>query len=243
MRIPLALLALFALGSFAPPELFGGPVQPLASALRWDAVPLDAERPERRRLGALTYLGSWSIRSDDPRFGGISAMHVADGELIALSDAGWLIRFGLRPGHGTASIRPLPAGPGNGLSKKDRDAESLVVADGSAWIGFEDSNQIWRYDLASWRATASATPPAMRRWSANSGAEAMLRLPDGRFLVFSEGRGFRAGATELLLFAGDPAVQGTRAARLGYRPPRGYRITDAARLPDGRLLFLNRRFR
>ena len=43
-----------------------------------------------------------------------------------------------------------------------------------------------------------------------------------------------------LLFAGDPAVAGTPALRLRYRAPPGYRITDAALLPDGRLLLLNR---
>ncbi|MEA3032544.1 MAG: hypothetical protein QOH86_560, partial [Sphingomonadales bacterium] len=73
----------------------------------------------------------------------------------------------------------------------------------------------------------------------NRGPEAMLRLPDGRFLVFEEGNG-RGG--DLLLFAGDPAVAGTRAAKLRYRPPPHYRATDAALLPGGRALVLNRRW-
>ena len=69
----------------------------------------------------------------------------------------------------------------------------------------------------------------------------MIRLRDGRFLIFSEGRRLPDGATEALLFDGDPAVEGTPFVRLGYRAPEGFRITDAAELPDGRLLFLNRR--
>jgi hypothetical protein len=44
------------------------------------------------------------------------------------------------------------------------------------------------------------------------------------------------------LFDGDPAVPGTRATQFRYRPPAGYRVTDSAFLPDGRLLVLNRRF-
>jgi hypothetical protein len=78
----------------------------------------------------------------------------------------------------------------------------------------------------------------MRKWRSNRGSEAMLRLPDGRFLVFCEGGG---GESPVLLFEGDPAVPGTKAELLRYRPPQGYRITDAALLPGGRLLFLNRR--
>jgi hypothetical protein len=78
----------------------------------------------------------------------------------------------------------------------------------------------------------------MRRWRSNRGPEAMVRLPDGRFLVFSEGGG---GDSPVILFAGDPARPGTAAVRLRYRPPDGFRITDAALLPGGGLLFLNRK--
>ena len=80
----------------------------------------------------------------------------------------------------------------------------------------------------------------METWSSNRGAEAMARLPDARFLVFAEGKGRES---EAVLFHGDPSVPGTRSATLRYRPPRGFRITDAATLPDGRLLLLHRRFR
>ena len=76
----------------------------------------------------------------------------------------------------------------------------------------------------------------------NVGSEAMLRLLDGRFVLFREERARSDGTIEALLFAGDPAVAGTSARPIRYRPPAGYRITDATTLPDGRLLFLNRRF-
>jgi hypothetical protein len=108
-----------------------------------------------------------------------------------------------------------------------------------AWIGFERLNQVWRLERPSWRAGAHAAPPAMRDWPDNRGAEAMVRLADGRFLVFAEGRG-RGGPA--LLFAGDPAVAGTGVEGFRYRPPEGYRPTDAALLPDGRILVLHRRF-
>ena len=77
----------------------------------------------------------------------------------------------------------------------------------------------------------------MEEWRVNNGAEAMLRLPDGRFLVFSEGKG---RISEALMFLGDPATPGTRTVRIRYKPPEGYRITDAVLTPDGRMLLLNR---
>ena len=82
----------------------------------------------------------------------------------------------------------------------------------------------------------------MRRWRGNSGAEAMVRLADGRFLVFAEGKDDGAPYSDAVLFAGDPAAAGTPPLRLRYRRPAGFRVTDAALLPDGRLLILNRRF-
>jgi hypothetical protein len=128
-------------------------------------------------------------------------------------------------------------GPGPPGDKANRDIESLVVQGDSAWIGFEQANAIWRYGRLRFETRSSAAPRAMREWSNNAGPEAMVRLEDGRFLLFAEGEG---GDSEAVLFSGDPALAGTKALRLRYRPPRGYRVTDAAVLPDGRLVLLNR---
>jgi hypothetical protein len=132
----------------------------------------------------------------------------------------------------------MEAGPGPADEKQNRDSESLVVFGRTLWVGYEQANSIWRYDRSGFAVLGSATPRAMARWNANHGAEAMVRLEDGRFIVFNEGKG---GDSEALLFAGDPAAAGTAAVRLRYRPPAGFRITDAALLPDGRLALLNRR--
>jgi hypothetical protein len=129
-------------------------------------------------------------------------------------------------------------GPGPPGDKANRDIESLVVHGGDAWIGYEQVNAIWRYDRTGFARRSSAEPHALREWSDNAGPEAMVRLPDGRFLVFAEGEG---GDSEAALFAGDPSVKGTLAVRLRARPPEGYRITDAAVLPDGRLALLSRK--
>jgi hypothetical protein len=208
-----------------------------------EPIPLSRDESARRRIGRLDYLGGWSLRSDDPRFGGISAMHVEGGRVTALSDAGTLFHFAL-PGEassGRVRIAPLRFGPGSATAKGDRDSEALAVHGDTAWIGFEGRNSIWRYSRIDWSFEAAAAPPLMRGWAANRGSEALLRLEDGRFLVFSEGAP-EAGLSPALLFHGDPADPATRAVPIRYRAPQGYRVTDAALLPDGRLLLLNRKF-
>lgn len=239
MRILFLLAAFVLLATIAPPALQQRDPPPPVTFIRYAPVALDEDSPGLKRLGRLAFLGAWALTSNDPRVGGISALHVEAGEALALSDAGWRIRLPLPSGRELerAQVAMVEEGPGPKGDKVNRDVESLIVRDGEAWLGFEQSNAIWRYDRRSFAARASARPRSMARWSDNAGPEAMVRVADGRFLVFAEGEG---GDSEALLFAGDPAVTGTPALRLRYRPPEGYRITDAARLPDGRLLLLNR---
>ena len=238
MRVVLPLLFLLLLATFAPLRLAPPEPPPARTELEFTPVPLSSGDPGLRTAGRLLYLGGWSIDSNDFRFGGISALHVDNGRVTAVSDAGSLIRFALPGLPEAARIEALPAGPGSGRIKSDRDAEAMTVHGNTAWIGFERRNSVWRYRLPAWRSDSSHAPPAMRKWSSNRGAEAMVRLPAGRFLLFAEGD---EGGSQVLLFDGDPAVRGARAIAMRYRPPEGYRITDAGLLPDGRLLLLNRR--
>ena len=240
MRILFLLGAFVLLATFAPPSLQHREPPPPVSLITYTPLALFEDAPAVKRLGRLDFLGGWWVRSNDARLGGISALHVDGGEALALSDAGWRIRLPLPPGPGPRSIRiaMVEQGPGPAGDKVNRDVESLVVAGGAAWLAFEQSNAVWRYDSRSFAARSSAEPRGMREWSNNAGPEAMVRLPDGRFLIFAEGNG---GDSEAILFAGDPAVPGTPALRLRYRPPQGHRITDAAVLPDGRLAVLNRK--
>ncbi|HET9640508.1 MAG TPA: esterase-like activity of phytase family protein [Allosphingosinicella sp.] len=240
MRFVLLLVALPLLATFAPPALQQREPPPAVTLVRFTPVALDEEAPAVKRLGRLTYLGGWALTSNDARLGGISALHVEAGEALALSDAGWRIRFPVPAGRSPAraEVAMVEEGPGPPGDKIYRDVESLVVEGDQAWLGYEQSNEVWRYGRRGFERRSSAAPPAMREWSDNAGPEAMVRLVDGRFLVFAEGNG---GDSEAVLFAGDPAVRGTPALRLRYRPPAGYRVTDAAALPDGRLILLNRR--
>ena len=225
-----------------------GPEPPLEgegeAPLVYLPVPLQADDPARRDVGGLHFLGGWELDSPDRRFGGLSALHVENGEALAVSDTGMLLYFPL-PGTAAAPrvrFRPVVDGPGPGRSRPTRDTEGLMVIGSKLWISFERVNAIWRYDRASLRGETGARPLPMRRWWGNTGPEAIVRLADGQTLVFEEGGEDGAPLKDAILFAGDPAVEGTQARRLRYRRPPGYRATDAARLPDGRILILNRRF-
>ena len=246
LRMLVLLAALFFIGRFAPPGLLSPARSDGPAMILFKPLALDSRDPARTKLGALTFLGGWSLDSPNRGFGGISAIHIDEGAVVALTDAGALIRFSLPKGTSVrGSIDPLPVGIGAPVAKRDRDTESMALFDGRAWIGFEWRGAIRRYVTASgtgWRSDAHHAPAAMRAWPNNSGAEGVVRLKGGRFLVFSEGAMRKDGTSEVLEFDGDPAVAGTAARSLGYRAPPGYRLTDAAVLPDGRLLLLNRRF-
>lgn len=202
-------------------------------------IALDPEDPRRTTVGRLRFLAGWELTSRDPAFGSISAMAV-DGEgLLLLSDAGGVVRLTLDPVR--AVFSDLPAGPGAGTAKRDRDSEALVVSGGKAWVAFEAHNAIWRYDRALSRSEASARPAAMRRWPGNGGAEAMVRLRDGRFVVFAERGRAPPGAAPALIFDRDPTDANARVSEFFHRAPTDYRITDTALLPGRELLLLHRR--
>jgi hypothetical protein len=241
-RVLFVIPAWGLLATFVPPGPLRPPGGPADATLSATAVAFDERDPGAGRAGPLVFLRGWELDSEDPRFGAISAMHVEDKRVLALSDAGALFRFDLplAPGVQRLRIVPLPHVPG--ASKRSRDTESLFVRGSDIWIGFESINAVKRFDRAG-REVSAARPAGMRRWRGNSGAEAMIRLPDGRFLVFAEGRDNDDPFSPVLLFEGDPARPATRSSALRYRRPAGFRVTDAALLPDGRLLILHRRFR
>ncbi|MGE7207523.1 esterase-like activity of phytase family protein [Sphingomonas sp. NPDC019816] len=219
-------------------------------------VTLDPRDPARRRLGALTFLGGVALRSRDPAFGGYSSLVVTGDRFLLLSDGGNIVHF--RMG---ADWRPrglhfgnLPAGPGIGWQKQDRDSESLVrdPRTGTLWVGFEGYNQIWRYSPDFTRAQGYVTPRAMAGWPVNGGAESLARMPDGRFVTISEEatatsaqrKGLKVAAASTrqgLIFAGDPLR--FRPRRFLYQVSPGHDVADAAALPDGSLIVVERGFR
>ncbi|EZP51096.1 esterase-like activity of phytase family protein [Sphingomonas sp. RIT328] len=222
-------------------------------------VALDPADPHRRTLGALTYLGGVTLRSLDPAFGGYSSLTVvrrADGDRVTLlSDGGNAVAFTLGSDWRPRGLRfvNLPAGPGIGWEKRDRDSESMAIdPHGTIWVGFEGANAIWRYAPGFARAEAQRAPAAMAHWPDNGGPESLARLPDGRFVTISEQRhvprarwrgtdGVRLASREALIFPGDPIT--TTPRRFAYLVAGIYDPSDATALPNGDLLVLDRAFR
>lgn len=214
---------------------------------RLEPAALFPDAPARQRLGALTFLRGFRFVSGDSAFGGFSSL-ATDGERFTLlNDGGQGIRFTLDAAgqlH-APSVFTLPDGPGSGWEKSDRDSESMAVdpATGKIWVAFETSNQIWRYARRFARAEALSAPRAMRSWPENRGAEAMMRLRDGRFVLIDESENWpgKPGVGGIV-FAGDPVRDPQRGFRFSYVAPAGFRPTDIAELPDGRWIAVNRRF-
>jgi len=168
---------------------------------------------------------AWRLTAPDRRFGGLSALVVDGGALLAVTDSGVAVRFA-PPGAGRASsghavrfaLRELPGGPGSAQRKAARDSESLAP-DGSGgwWVGFENRHSLWRFDRHFRRVIETRRLDV--DWPANSGAEALVRGPDGGMMALPELGGRAAGGA-----IGAPAW-----------------TSDATRLPDGRLVLLIRR--
>jgi len=244
MLVPLLLPILLTLSAdqdFDMRRPVLGPSSPVAAI----PIPLDADDPGRVRVGRLRYLKGWRLENDDQAFGSFSSMMVSDREILLLNDAGGFVRLarGAADAIGAARFGNLPGGPGGDGLKRNRDSESMTrdPATGQIWVGFESRNAIWRYSADLTRSEAGRRPREMRKWPSNAGAETMARLGDGRFLVISEGGKAPPGADEALLFDRDPTDPAARATRFYYRPPPGFRATDAAELPDGRVLVLHRK--
>ena len=207
---------------------------------------LDETDPARRTVGALRFLGAWELRSDNSDFGGISGLiALAPNRLLAVSDAGTLIGLTLSGNNRLEKtfIAALPGAYGDDVDYRDRDTEGMAhdPASGRLWVSYEARHAIRRFPPSLGRIDGTKRLTDTQDWKANGGVEAIVRLDDGRFLIFAETHLRADGSNSAFLFSGDPVEAGSRVTPFGYRAPAGYRPTDAALLPDGRVLMLNRR--
>ena len=217
-------------------------------------VAIDPDDASRTRIGGLTYLGGIELTGSDPAFGGYSSLQVVGDDFTLLSDGGNILRFTMgddwRPRD--VSGANLPAGPGIGWEKDDRDSESMASDGRYVWVGFERYNQIWRYDRGFSRDEGHVGPRAMAKWDANGGPESLALLPDGRFVTISEmshtpprrwagSKAARLKTRDALIFAGDP-LRDPHPQRFAVIETGRYDVSDAAALPNGDLLLLDRKF-
>ena len=193
-------------------------------------------------VGPLRLTAAWQLTSRNQRFGGYSALvQTEPGRLLAISDGGFTLDFP-EPGRtGPVSITDLFV-PNQGR-KVDRDTEAAQwdPVTGHLWVASEGRDLIMRFDPAL-NLEAFDRPMELRLWPSNTGPEAMALLPGGRLAVLCEcrSRWHDRAAHPALLFAGDPTT-GAQPQRFFVTGPWDYRPTDAAVLPDGRLLVLLRK--
>ncbi len=243
LRVGLLLPALLLVGGPRSGSLV--PVVGEAVTIVSTPVPLQPDELSRTRTGHLTLVGGWKL--DAPRsrqFGGWSALRIKGDQFTVIGDYGSVLRFRLtRFGRATeARIDPLPSGCGRQEDKKERDSESLAAAPDGWLVGYENDNRLCKITPDFHKAMALVRPRQMADWPVRYGAESVLRLADGRYIVIAERGRNEAAPRPLLVFGGDPADPRTRIVERRYLPPAGYSPTDAAQLPDGRILILNRRF-
>jgi hypothetical protein len=231
------LLAALALGACVP----GGTGFAQGAATR----PLTLEPlPPGSRLEAF---GGLVVDSAAMGFGGLSALHVgADLRLTAVSDlAHWVTaRLVLRDGRlaGLAEVRtgPLRDGAGQPLARGyGGDAEALArLPDGTWLVGFERWHRIRAYRDINGPGRYVPAPPGLELAPGNGGLESLAVLADGRWLAIAEQL---PPPDQPLLRRGWLGGPGNWMP-LAYRPTEGFHPADAAPLPDGGALVLERRF-
>lgn len=235
--MPRRLLTVLLLLGLAPVVWLRQPkVENDAQSVSLAALPLPGIKAG---LGPFRLSGAWRLTSPNSDFGGYSALiQSGPGQLSAFSDFG--VRLDLPMPGQPGPVRIVRLVPKYAGVKSSRDVEAAALdPDGAAvWLTLERRNVFMRVAPGQAKPTVIAAPE-LAGWSENSGAEAMTRLSDGRFLVMAEAGG-PAHAARLL--PGKP--DGTdRSQHFRYVAPDDYRPTDVAQLPDGRVLILLRELR
>ncbi len=228
----------------APGEAIAG----ASISLGFRQVELHTETEGVDRLEALFWRGGLELRSEDPRFGGLSALDISDdgAAMLGLTDRGYWIRARLgydREGRlsrvGPALIGPLTILQGRS-TRRLTDSEALARSTRGIVVAFEGRHRLVEFGLDSAghpvRGHRLVSPNGLSRLSVNAGIEALARLGDGRLLAIAEGQETMSGAARAWL--GKPPAWSRAQFAVGGR----FRPTGAAPAPDGGLLVLERRF-
>lgn len=227
-------------------------------------VAFHPSEPSRRRFGDLEFLGGLALTSRTPDFQSLSALLSGDSgrELISVSDEGMWIGFRLKTDAAgrplsveNVRIAPLLDDEGRPFRTKwERDAESLAfrrTATGSELlVGYEGRHRVASYALTGDDPTsafdapgrpAAGIPREIRNLRGNRGLEGLAVAPPktplaGSLLLVAEEP--RPGeADQPVWIVGGPRPGLFHLARRDH-----FANTDAAFLPDGDLLVLQRRF-
>lgn len=196
--------------------------------------------------GMLRFVRGWHLSSPHSYFGGFSSVaRIGRDRFQLVGDNGYWTRLTLTADGRASALRiaGLPGPDGRARRKSMNDAEAMFFdsASGKSWIALEGINQVWRLDPGLSVIEARRKLPGPPDWPSNRGPEAMARLADGRTVIFSEDADDDPRGREALLYGGDPAVPGPAPIRFFYNAEGKGLVSDAAPLPDGRILLVHRR--
>ena len=197
--------------------------------------------------GPLRPLGGLVIAPEALGGGGFSGAHLApDLTLTLISDRGhWAEARLLLDGLTPVGLAPLRHGPLRDEAGKPlprgfaADAEALARRPDGTWlVAFERRHRIRAYRQLDGPGLYVAAPPGLRNAPSNGGLESLALLPDGRLFTIAET--FTPPERPDLRHAwlGQPGAW----MPLYWQPSPGFHPTDAAILPDGSALVLERRF-
>jgi len=219
--------------------------------------------PTRRRLPALASHRSKSARSRSRRsrraaakpISGSSAFSAADGALVAIADTGFWLRAKLveidgKPvGLADASIGVMLGDNGKPPTKKiatDAEGLRLVTRDGveTALVSFEQTAAVRTFagpDFAAALPKHVALPKFVSGLRRNQGLEGLAVAPAdgplaGAVVVIAERSLDAAGNHRGFV------LSGPKLGAFAIRRSNDFDVSDAAFLPDGDLLVLERRF-
>lgn len=251
-----AILAFVPALADKPAGVLDGPASTVVTAI---PVDFDRERPGRTEFGKLIFRSGLNLFAKSRHFGGYSAMAIdpSGRTLLAISDAGSWMRATLDydgrklKGLSDVTLGPLLGADGKPLrddAERDSEAMTLVSGDtrnGTAYVSFERKHRIARYPFTPERfgppAGTVPLPAGAKAMVANRGIEAMVLLKAGKLkgtlLAFAEGRTGKNGNLIGWL------IGGPTPGNIFLKPIGGFDITDAAPLPDGGIVLLERRFR
>lgn len=190
----------------------------------------------------LRMTGAWELASTNPQFDSLSGLDILpDGRFVAVTDRGQLVRFPLPGRRGAAEIEDLVYYAKQGGAVVD--AEAVIADDGGAIVyALENQNAIVAHEGPG-RSRLNVKPPDMRAWSAVSGPETLLRLPDGRLLTVAEGREAGSDGTfPAIVYPPDIAKAQHGGLLFHIALADGFRPVDGKAMADGTVILLARCF-
>ncbi len=201
---------------------------------------------------ALEFRGGLVLTSSNRSFGGISSLIVqGDGaHFIAATDWGYWVRGRIlyknnRPA-GICEAVMAPILDTDGKPSARMDSESMAMGGQWLYVGIERTHRVLRFkygeDLFRTPGETVPVPPEIRDLPNNQSLEALVFVPErfpigGTLLALSESGLDSAGNIKAFLIGG-PTPGGVAIKRRD-----AYDISDAAFLPQGDILILERKYK